>query len=237
MGEAWHRAYKITARMPVQSQKSLNIQIGIRNEPLENSDPQHQRHEGMPNALRSMPSKDIVMVNVPMTIDCDNLLDLPERMHRHQSIGLANITFPDNKPLRGVSNLKRSESLAKIIYIVKCDACYIFMRNHVIEHELTSAMVSHKTEFFDPRLGHDMHWHGVHSWKEVSPKVTRDLSFLDLFKDLFLNKGQFVLGCEHLKRVVPGRRPFARMSMCKRPEAFTKPNANGLNKWLIGMIN
>ena len=58
---------------------------------FENGDPQHKRNEGSPDFLGSVPTEVITAVNAKLTINVNNLLDLPKRVHRHLTVGSSNI--------------------------------------------------------------------------------------------------------------------------------------------------
>ena len=59
----------------------INIDVEELDKILYDSNPDDQGHEGMPNALRSMPPKDIASIHIVLGVNGDDLLDLPEWMH------------------------------------------------------------------------------------------------------------------------------------------------------------
>jgi len=54
--------------------------------PLENSNPQHKGNERPPYFLRSAPTKIITTVDAKSAVNVNNLLELPERVHRHLTV-------------------------------------------------------------------------------------------------------------------------------------------------------
>src|ERR1700722_18128586 len=59
--------------------------------PFENGNPQHKRNERPPYFLRSAPTKIITTVDTKSAVNVNNLLELPEEVHWHLTVGSSHI--------------------------------------------------------------------------------------------------------------------------------------------------
>ena len=99
-----------------------------------------------------------------------SLLDLPERMHGHVPVGLRDIGLPENEVNIRVLLAEIAKGIAQILDIVEGDSCDVVARDHVVESELTSSVISDKTMLVASRLGHCMNGHSLHSWQQIQSK-------------------------------------------------------------------
>ena len=92
------------------------------------------------------------------------------RMHGHAPVRLRDIGLPENEVNTRVLLAEIAKGIAQILDIVKGDSCDVVVRNHVVESELTSTVISDEVMLVASELGHCMNWDAVHSWQQIGSK-------------------------------------------------------------------
>jgi hypothetical protein len=119
------------------------------NKELHNGNPGYEGHdsESMENVLGCPAAKDVASVHMPLPLNSNDLLNVPQRVHRHTSVSFGNVCLPKEK-LIGAFLLNigpiDAQCVGEVLNVIKHHPGNIVSRNHVVGRVLARAVAGNE---------------------------------------------------------------------------------------------
>ena len=135
---------------------------------LHDSNPSNKRIEGKPKAERTMATKGIAVIDMPLAINHNNLVDLPEGGNGDMVICLGDIQLPEDEWLAGKLTTQLTKKGTEEGHAIE-DSTFDHIRvYHGIKRVGSGTEVIDESKFFRVGFGNNVNRHGVHAWEEIS---------------------------------------------------------------------
>src|ERR1700730_16471384 len=96
------------------------------------------------------------MVDAKLTVNINDLLELPEGVHWHLTVGSSHIRLPEDKGkhfrIIKARHTENSDGITQNPNAVKLDAGYRLTINHGVNGERTSTVINNQSQFVVRRL-------------------------------------------------------------------------------------